>query len=47
MNKRNLVLLVLAGAVAAGPEGAPTKADIEGSVAKGVAWLRAQATDGV
>lgn len=47
MNLRNLVLLVMAGALAAGPDGAPAKADIEGSIAKGVAWLRAQAKDGV
>jgi squalene-hopene/tetraprenyl-beta-curcumene cyclase len=40
-------LLLLAGAVAAGPDAAPAKADLEASVAKGVAWLRAQAKDGV
>ena len=47
MSLRNLVLLVMAGVLAAGPEGAPKKADIEGSVAKGVRWLRAQSKDGV
>src|SRR5262245_42697641 len=44
---RHLALLLLAGTLAAGPDAAPGKADLEASVAKGVAWLRAQSKDGV
>ncbi|MCK6460087.1 MAG: terpene cyclase/mutase family protein [Planctomycetes bacterium] len=47
MNPRYLVLVLLAGAVAAGPDSAPKPADLEASVAKGVAWLRSLAKDGV
>ncbi|MFI5404097.1 MAG: prenyltransferase/squalene oxidase repeat-containing protein [Planctomycetota bacterium] len=44
---RTLVLLLLSGALFAGPDGSPAPADLEGSIQKGVAWLRAQAKDGV
>ena len=44
---RSLVLLLLSGALFAGPDGSPAPADLEGAIAKGVAWLRAQAKGGV
>jgi len=47
MNSRHLVFLLLGGAVAAGPDTAPTTEAIEAAMAKGAAWLRAQAKDGV
>jgi Squalene-hopene cyclase N-terminal domain/Prenyltransferase and squalene oxidase repeat len=47
MSHRHLVLLLLAGAVAAGPDSAPKPEAIDASIAKGVAWLRSQAKDGI
>ncbi|MFI5403920.1 MAG: prenyltransferase/squalene oxidase repeat-containing protein, partial [Planctomycetota bacterium] len=44
MNRKIPVLLVLAGALAAD---APASSDLKGAIGKGVAWLRAQAKDGV
>jgi squalene-hopene/tetraprenyl-beta-curcumene cyclase len=45
MRSKTLVFLLLAGAAQAGD--APSRADVEAAVAKGVAWLRAQSRDGI
>jgi squalene-hopene/tetraprenyl-beta-curcumene cyclase len=47
MSLRQLLLLVLAGTAAAGPDSAPDRGTIDASIGKGVQWLRAQAKDGI
>ncbi len=47
MYPRYLVLVLVAGAVAAGPDAAPNRAELEASVNGGIEWLRSQAKDGV
>ncbi|HEX5137772.1 MAG TPA: hypothetical protein VFY93_12415, partial [Planctomycetota bacterium] len=44
---KHAVLLLLSGAVLAGPDAAPKPADLEAAIREGTAWLRSQAKEGV
>jgi len=47
MSRKHLLLLLVCGAAFAGPDDAPKAADLEAAIGNGVAWLRAQAKDGI